>query len=177
MQSPSTLLKELSEKLFHTVTRQHYPFFILTQASKVSSAFNTHLHFHFCQLPARQYFPFTFPIPHTQYRQTATQTKWCRNLPSENNSNPTSHNNHPPMPKCMLGCICGSTTLPLLTITPAVEETLSCAYIAMPSAKKPNPISIETQTYTRNCQACTLVGGITDNPNAPPSNGVAQLQH
>jgi hypothetical protein len=80
----------------------------------------------------------------------------------------------PPMPACSLqnedpdqginarGCICGSVTLPLLTITPEVDESSSCSYTAMPSSSTSNPITIGTQSWTSNCQACTLVGGIAD---------------
>ena len=82
----------------------------------------------------------------------------------------------PPTPSCHLqnedpdqgineqGCICGSSTLPLLTVSNATMDDQSCAYTAMPSSSAGNPISIETEYWTRNCQACTLVGGIADIP-------------
>ena len=60
------------------------------------------------------------------------------------------------------GCICGTKTLPLLTLHSAADESQSCSYTAFPSSKVQDPISIETQYYTHNCQACTLVGGIAD---------------
>lgn len=60
------------------------------------------------------------------------------------------------------GCICGSTTLPLLTITSATAQSQSCGYTALPSSSVSNPITIETDIWTTNCQACTLVGGIAD---------------
>jgi hypothetical protein len=63
-----------------------------------------------------------------------------------------------------MGCVCGSTTLPLLTVTSATDESQSCSYTAMPSSSISNPISIETEHWTSNCQACTLVGGIGDAP-------------
>ena len=79
-----------------------------------------------------------------------------------------------PMPSCTLqnedpdqginnrGCICGSTTLPLLTVTSATDESQSCSYTAMPSSKDSNPITIETEHFTTNCQACTIIGGVAD---------------
>ena len=82
----------------------------------------------------------------------------------------------PSMPSCSLqeedpgqgingrGCVCGSITLPLLTVTSANDESQSCSYTAMPPSSVSNPISIETQSWTSNCQACTLIGGIADNP-------------
>lgn len=89
----------------------------------------------------------------------------------------------PAMPSCILqnedpdqgidtqGCICGSTTLPLLTVAAATNEDQSCAYTAMPTSGGPNPITIETQTYTSNCQACTLVGGFADTPTCTSMKG------
>ena len=68
------------------------------------------------------------------------------------------------------GCVCGSATLPLLTITSVTEETQSCAYTTLPLSA-PNPISIETVTYTSNCKACTLVGGIADTPTCTAVKG------
>lgn len=82
----------------------------------------------------------------------------------------------PPMPSCYLqeedpdhgvnarGCICGSTTLPILSVADAAGESALCAYTAMPTKTEANPISKETYTYTSNCQACTVVGGIADTP-------------
>lgn len=83
----------------------------------------------------------------------------------------------PSMPKCYLqnqdpdqgittrACVCGSTTLPLLKVPSATVVDQSCSYTAMPSSHVSNPISIETEVWTRNCQACTLVGGIADKPS------------
>lgn len=62
------------------------------------------------------------------------------------------------------GCICGTTTLPLLTLISATAAAQSCAYTAIPTSGGPNPISIPSTIYTSNCQACTLVGGIADTP-------------
>ena len=82
----------------------------------------------------------------------------------------------PAMPTCVLqnedpdqginarGCVCGSTTLPLLTITSATNQDQSCSYTAIPTTSVSNPISVMSSTYTSNCQACTLVGGIADTP-------------
>ncbi|KAL9093276.1 MAG: hypothetical protein Q9165_004017 [Trypethelium subeluteriae] len=63
------------------------------------------------------------------------------------------------------GCICGSTTLPLLTVPSATDESQSCSYTAMPSSNQSNPITISTMHYTSNCQSCKLVGGIADEPS------------
>ncbi|KAL1602366.1 hypothetical protein SLS60_005782 [Paraconiothyrium brasiliense] len=63
------------------------------------------------------------------------------------------------------GCICGSTTLPLLTVTDATSDSQSCDYTALPTSSVSNPISIEHQTYTANCYLCTLIGGIADTPS------------
>lgn len=71
------------------------------------------------------------------------------------------------------GCICGSTTLPLLTVPAATDPAQSCAYTASPSTTGSNPISIITSTYSSACQACTLVGGIADTPTCTPIAGCA----
>lgn len=62
------------------------------------------------------------------------------------------------------GCICGSLTLPLLTVPDATIVSQSCSYTTLPSSSVANPISIETEYWTRNCAACTLTGGIADTP-------------
>ena len=89
----------------------------------------------------------------------------------------------PAMPSCTLqkddpdqginnpGCICGSTTLPLLTVASATDMDQSCSYTAMPTTTGANPITIPTQTYTSNGQACTIVGGIADAPTCTSVNG------
>ena len=72
------------------------------------------------------------------------------------------------------GCICGSTTLPLLTVPSATNVDQSCAYTALPStAGVANPITIATTTYTSACQVCTLVGGIADIPTCTAIAGCA----
>jgi hypothetical protein len=63
------------------------------------------------------------------------------------------------------GCICGSTTLPLLTISNPVHDSDSCSYTAMPSSSVDNPITVESQTWQNNCYPCSLVGGIADTPS------------
>ncbi|KAJ4348831.1 uncharacterized protein N0V89_010209 [Didymosphaeria variabile] len=64
-----------------------------------------------------------------------------------------------------MGCICGSTTLPLLTVTDATIDWQSCDYTVLPTSSIANPISIEHQTYMANCYLCTLIGGIADTPS------------
>ena len=71
------------------------------------------------------------------------------------------------------GCICGSTTLPLLTVHSATDPAQSCAYTAIPTKAGNNPVSILTTTYTSACHACTLVGGIADKPTCTPIQGCA----
>ncbi|KAL1607616.1 hypothetical protein SLS60_002550 [Paraconiothyrium brasiliense] len=83
----------------------------------------------------------------------------------------------PAMPSCSLqnedpdqginarGCVCGSTTLPLLTISDATDNSQSCSYTAMPTSSVANPVTIESQVYTVNCYLCTLIGGIADTPS------------
>lgn len=104
---------------------------------------------------------------------------------SSTTSSPPTITTAPPMPSCSLqnedpdqgintqGCICGSTTLPLLTVASPTDDAQSCAYTALPSSSVPNPIAVESQAWTSNCQACTLVGGIAD---APSCTSVAGCQ-
>lgn len=89
----------------------------------------------------------------------------------------------PSMPSCTLrnqdpdqginaqGCICGSTTLPLLMVASPTNDSQSCAYTAMPSSSVSNPISRQQQVWTSKCQACTLVGGIADTPTCTSVGG------
>lgn len=69
------------------------------------------------------------------------------------------------------GCVCGSTTLPLLTLTSVTDDAQSCSYTAIPTSGVPNPITIASTVYTTNCQACTLVGGIADTPTCTAIEG------
>ena len=69
-----------------------------------------------------------------------------------------------------MGCICGSSTLPLLTVPSATDMAQSCSYTAIPS-NATNPITIQTESWTSNCQACTLVGGIADVPTCTAVSG------
>ena len=69
------------------------------------------------------------------------------------------------------GCICGSTTLPLLNLTSATADAQSCAYTALPTTTEVNPITILTSTYTSECQVCTLIGGIADTPTCATITG------
>ena len=88
-----------------------------------------------------------------------------------------------PTPQCTLqnedpdqginsrGCICGSATLPLLTVTSATDEAQSCAYTTIPLSGVSNPITIQSVTFTSACKACTLVGGMADTPTCTPIDG------
>lgn len=69
------------------------------------------------------------------------------------------------------GCICGSSTLPLLTVASATNQDQSCSYTAFPTSSVTNPISIMSTTYTSNCQACTQTGGIADSPTCTTVSG------
>ena len=91
----------------------------------------------------------------------------------------------PSMPSCSLqnqdpdqgiyaqGCVCGSTTLPLLTISDAAAASQSCSYTVIPTSSVANPITTHSDVYTSNCYKCTLIGGIADTPTcaATPVNG------
>ncbi|ORX98422.1 hypothetical protein BCR34DRAFT_668699 [Clohesyomyces aquaticus] len=62
-------------------------------------------------------------------------------------------------------CICGSTTLPLLSVTSLTDQAQYCAYTAMPTTAAPNPISSKkTETVTNNCYLCTVYDDIADSP-------------
>lgn len=89
----------------------------------------------------------------------------------------------PPMPTCSMqnedpdqgintqGCICGSTTLPLITVANATDPGQSCSYTALPTTNITNPITITTAAYTTNCMACTVIGGIADAPSCTTMAG------
>ncbi|KAG8528553.1 uncharacterized protein KY384_006725 [Bacidia gigantensis] len=47
----------------------------------------------------------------------------------------------------------------------------SCGYTVLSTNTVANPITIETQTYTAGCSACTLVGGIADTPKCTSISG------
>ncbi|KAI1176422.1 hypothetical protein F4777DRAFT_597741 [Nemania sp. FL0916] len=65
-------------------------------------------------------------------------------------------------------CICsGSITAPVLGETLAPTEL--CAYTALPTSTE--SVSIPTLTWTSNCKACTLVGGIADDPTCTGVSG------
>ena len=61
-------------------------------------------------------------------------------------------------------CLCDGTTLPITTPKPFTAESQSCAYTKMPDKPPASPITKATTTYTKNCEACTLVGGMADKP-------------
>ena len=90
-------------------------------------------------------------------RLSSPQTTPLVSLPSRSLQNP-----NPDQDFLGRGCICGSITLPLFTVPCATGESQSCAYTEMPFASASNPISIESQYCTINCQACTLIGGIAN---------------
>ncbi|KAI0530348.1 hypothetical protein GGR58DRAFT_518547 [Xylaria digitata] len=65
-------------------------------------------------------------------------------------------------------CICESSiTAPVLDST--LAQTALCAYTTLPGTT--TEISVPTQTWTTNCQACTLVGGIADHADCTMVDG------
>jgi hypothetical protein len=126
--------------------------------------------------------------PTLSHQNTSPSSLAHTNSSNRTSSHPTTPppaNPAPTMPSCTLqnedpdqginqqGCLCGSTTLPLLTISDATNDEQSCLYTAMPTSKIANPITIESQVYTNNCYPCTLIGGIADTPSCArtPVNG------
>ena len=101
-----------------------------------------------------------YGCPTTSLASSTTPTPSC-----------TIQNSDPDQGIAGQGCICGSTTLPLLTVSSATDQAQSCAYTAIPTTTGGNPISILSSTYTSACQACTLVGGIADTPTCTPIVG------
>ncbi|KAK9776466.1 putative Class V protein [Seiridium cardinale] len=85
--------------------------------------------------------------------QAPSKTPSCSYLPMD-----------PDQGRTVAACVCESKTLPLLTPKPTGTKSLffqseSCQYTSMPGTPT-NPITTKTETWTSNCQACTLVGGI-----------------
>ncbi|KAL8869501.1 MAG: hypothetical protein Q9174_004225 [Haloplaca sp. 1 TL-2023] len=74
------------------------------------------------------------------------------------------------------GCICEGTTLPLITLASVTDYRQSCSYTALPTTSVSNPISIASTTFSKNCEACTLVGGIADTPSCTPIEGCEKAQ-
>ena len=103
-----------------------------------------------------------YGCPTTSSASSSTTTPSC-----------TLQNSDPDQGIAGRGCICGSTTLPLLTVSSATDPAQSCAYTAIPTTTGTNPVSILSSTYTSACQACTLVGGIADTPTCTPIAGCA----
>lgn len=69
------------------------------------------------------------------------------------------------------GCVCtvsgSTTTWPMVSFTSSGTKSLwgtadYCAYTAAPSS--PAKITTDVSSWTSNCQACTLTGGIADAP-------------
>lgn len=74
----------------------------------------------------------------------------------------------PDQGRTVAACVCEETaTLPLITPQPSGTNSIfansaSCAYTTMPGSSVTNPVTTEVQTWTSNCQACTLTGGVAD---------------
>lgn len=119
------------------------------------------------QAGASTLIPCPAPKPGSSSSITPTMTSMTASVtPSVTQSSPlpscSLQNEDPDQGIYDMGCICDSTTtLPLLTIPSATDMSQSCSYTALPSSAS-NPITIPTNTWTTNCEACTLVGGIAD---------------
>ncbi|KAL8968709.1 MAG: hypothetical protein Q9183_002335 [Haloplaca sp. 2 TL-2023] len=74
------------------------------------------------------------------------------------------------------GCVCGSTTLPLITLESVSDFRQSCSYTALPTTSAPNPRSTASTTWSDNCEICTLVGGIADSPSCTSVEGCTKTQ-
>jgi hypothetical protein len=71
------------------------------------------------------------------------------------------HNQDPDQGINQAYCLCNkSITLTPLRATKAQSE--SCAYSTMPGTSATELVTTQTQIWTVNCQACTIVGGIAD---------------
>jgi hypothetical protein len=93
------------------------------------------------------------------------------------------HNEDPDQGINQAFCLCdGSVTLSPLPATSAYSE--SCAYKYIPTATTAREtVTIQTEVWTSNCAACTIVGGIADaetcttvagcTPTAAPSPTIA----
>lgn len=80
-------------------------------------------------------------------------------------------------------CLCDqSVTLTPLSVPPTGKQSDSCAYTGMPGTTAVEEVTTQATTYTNNCQACTLIGGIADTPSCTsiasciPTKAVAQVQ-
>lgn len=88
----------------------------------------------------------------------------------------TTHSTTPaPKPTCVLHnqdpdqginqayCLCDQTaTLSPLSVAKTGHQSDSCAYSTIPATGAQATVTTATSTWTSNCQACTVVGGIAD---------------
>lgn len=80
------------------------------------------------------------------------------------------HNQDPDQGILQAYCLCnGSITLAPLPATSAQSE--SCAYSTMPGTSASEAVTTQTQVWTTNCQACTIVGGVADQETCTPVSG------
>jgi hypothetical protein len=93
------------------------------------------------------------------------------------------HNEDPDQGINQAYCICDSSiTLSPLSVPPTGRQSDSCAYSTMPGTSAAEVVTTEAVTYTNNCQACTLIGGIADTPTCTsvsgciPTQALAQVQ-
>ncbi|KAI1119752.1 hypothetical protein F5Y10DRAFT_291151 [Nemania abortiva] len=80
------------------------------------------------------------------------------------------HNQDPDQGVTQAFCLCnGSITLSPLPASTAQSE--SCAYTTIPATTAFETVTTATETWTSNCSACTLVGGIADSPTCTRVSG------
>jgi hypothetical protein len=109
--------------------------------------------------------------------QTSTITKATPTSTTESNAitpGPTLscllHNQDPDQGIVQAYCLCNdSITLAPLPATSAQSE--SCAYSTMPGISASEAITTQTQVWTTNCQACTIIGGVADQETCTPVSG------
>ncbi|KAJ4421546.1 hypothetical protein N0V82_003684 [Gnomoniopsis sp. IMI 355080] len=73
------------------------------------------------------------------------------------------HNQDPDQGINQAYCLCDQTaTLSPLSVAKTGHQSDSCAYSTIPATGAQATVTTATSTWTSNCQACTIVGGIAD---------------
>ncbi|MCJ1280011.1 hypothetical protein MMC21_007836 [Puttea exsequens] len=79
-------------------------------------------------------------------------------------------------------CVCGATTLPLLTVASPTDNAQSCGYTSLPASKAIHPTNGfgAPVTYRGQCQVCTPIGPFAQNcqpmANCYPEAAAATVQ-
>lgn len=69
-------------------------------------------------------------------------------------------------------CLCdNSVTLTPLSIATTAEQSASCAYTTIPGSTAQETVTTQTEVWTSNCAACTIVGGIADSETCTSVSG------